>query len=106
AVLAVLAVLGWDRFFTGFHALFFEQGTWQFYLDDALIRLFPAQFWMDAGIAVGAIILLASLLLLLLSFIGAGSRRARRPRGARLGPVLHRLPRAVLRAGDVAVLPR
>lgn len=78
AVLAVLAVLGWDRFFTGFHALFFEQGTWQFYLDDALIRLFPAQFWMDAGIAVGVIILLASLLLLLLSFIGAGSRRKAR----------------------------
>lgn len=76
--LAVLAMLGWDRFFTGFHALFFDQGTWQFYLDDALIRLFPAPFWIDAGIAVGVIILLGALIPLLLSFMGAGARRKAR----------------------------
>lgn len=76
--LAVLAVLGWDRFFTGFHTLFFDQGTWQFYLDDALIRLFPAPFWIDAGIAVGVIILLGALIPLLLSFMGAGARRKAR----------------------------
>ncbi|GAA4285083.1 hypothetical protein GCM10022261_26140 [Brevibacterium daeguense] len=78
----VLAFTGWDQFFTGFHALFFEEGTWQFYLDDALIRLFPAEFWMDAGIAVGVIVLLGSLLPLILTFVGARRRRAARSAAA------------------------
>ena len=58
AVLVVLAVLGWEQFFTQVHTLFFANGNWTFRLDDTLIRLFPAQFWMDAGIVIAALVLL------------------------------------------------
>ncbi|OFL67236.1 MULTISPECIES: TIGR01906 family membrane protein [unclassified Brevibacterium] len=77
-VLGVLALVSWDGFFRGFHSLFFSAGTWEFYIDDSLIRLFPQTFWMDAGIASGAIILLASGLLIGLSFIGHGRRKKAR----------------------------
>lgn len=35
-------------FFTLFHELFFEGGSWVFYWSDTLIRLFPPRFWQDA----------------------------------------------------------
>ncbi|MGM7669425.1 TIGR01906 family membrane protein [Microbacterium sp. A93] len=54
---AVLAVLGWETFFAGFHSLFFADGTWTFQATDALIRLYPNQFWMDAGIGIAALTL-------------------------------------------------
>lgn len=66
--LAVLAVLGWEQFFTEFHRLFFASGTWTFSLQDTLIRLFPGQFWVDAGIVSGALVLLASLATLILTW--------------------------------------
>ncbi len=59
SVLVVLAVLGWEQFFTQVHTLFFANGNWTFRLDDTLIRLFPAQFWMDAGIVIAALVLAA-----------------------------------------------
>ncbi|MFC7403064.1 TIGR01906 family membrane protein [Citricoccus sp. GCM10030269] len=63
-VLAVLAVLGWEQFFAGFHSLFFADGTWTFQATDSLIRLYPGQFWMDAGIVLGALVLLTLLITL------------------------------------------
>ncbi|MDQ0822126.1 integral membrane protein (TIGR01906 family) [Arthrobacter sp. V4I6] len=66
--LAVLAVLGWEQFFTEFHRLFFASGTWTFSLQDTLIRLFPGQFWVDAGIVIGAMVLLVSLATLILTW--------------------------------------
>ncbi|MET4094498.1 TIGR01906 family membrane protein [Arthrobacter sp. UYCu712] len=66
--LGVLAVLGWEQFFTEFHRVFFANGTWTFSLQDTLIRLFPGQFWVDAGIVIGAIVLLASLVTLVLTW--------------------------------------
>ncbi|WP_237221206.1 TIGR01906 family membrane protein [Rothia nasimurium] len=62
--LAVAGVLGWEAFFTRFHEVFFPQGNWQFALDDTLIRLYPPQFWVDAAIAAGSIIILMTILLL------------------------------------------
>lgn len=62
--LGVLALTGWERFFTEFHKVFFADGTWTFYTDDTLIRLFPSQFWMDAGIFIGAFVLIISSLTL------------------------------------------
>ena len=56
--LLVLAILGWEQFFTQLHTVFFANGNWTFRLDDTLIRLFPAQFWMDAGIVIAALVLL------------------------------------------------
>jgi integral membrane protein (TIGR01906 family) len=66
--LAALAVLGWQQFFTEFHRLFFASGSWTFALEDTLIRLFPGQFWIDAGIVIAGLVLLASLVTLILTW--------------------------------------
>jgi integral membrane protein (TIGR01906 family) len=66
--LAVLAVLGWDRFFTDFHRIFFSQGNWTFQLSDTLIRLFPSQFWIDSAIVVGVLTLVVSSLLIIFAW--------------------------------------
>ncbi|WP_339392504.1 TIGR01906 family membrane protein [Brevibacterium metallidurans] len=78
AGIAVVALLGWDSFFRGFHRIFFANGTWEFYADDSLIRLFPPQFWVDAGIGAGAIFLLLAIILFLFSFAGHKKRKAAR----------------------------
>ncbi|MBG0738300.1 TIGR01906 family membrane protein [Paeniglutamicibacter antarcticus] len=62
--LAVLAFMGWETFFTDFHRIFFKNGTWTFYLDDSLIRLFPEQFWTDSGLLIGVVVFLVSTLTL------------------------------------------
>ncbi|MET1021730.1 MAG: TIGR01906 family membrane protein [Arthrobacter sp.] len=66
--LGVLAVLGWEQFFAQFHSLFFASGTWTFSLQDTLIRLFPGQFWVDGGIVIAGLVLIASLLTLILTW--------------------------------------
>ena len=52
AALALWMLVGFSAFFTWFHSLFFEGGTWLFRASDTLIRLFPLQFWQDAGLFV------------------------------------------------------
>lgn len=66
--LGALAVLGWQQFFTEFHRLFFASGSWTFALEDTLIRLFPGQFWIDAGIVIAALVFLAALVTLILTW--------------------------------------
>ena len=66
--LGVLAVLGWEQFFAQFHSVFFASGTWTFSLQDTLIRLFPGQFWVDGGIVIAGLVLLASLVTLILTW--------------------------------------
>ncbi|MDR6508320.1 TIGR01906 family membrane protein [Arthrobacter oryzae] len=66
--LGTLAALGWQQFFTEFHRIFFASGTWTFALEDTLIRLFPGQFWVDAGIVIGALVLIASVMTLVLTW--------------------------------------
>ncbi|WP_309136014.1 TIGR01906 family membrane protein [Brevibacterium oceani] len=78
AAVAVVAVLGWESFFRGFHKVFFKDGTWEFYADDSLIRLFPPQFWVDAGIAGGGLFVLVAIVLFCFSFAGHKKRRAAR----------------------------
>lgn len=68
AGLTTLAILGWDSFFTTFHEIFFAQGNWTFNYSDTLIRLYPPQFWIDAAIAIGALVLITSLLTLLFTW--------------------------------------
>ncbi|WP_120003021.1 DUF1461 domain-containing protein [Nesterenkonia muleiensis] len=70
-------LIGWERFFTEFHHLFFPQGNWSFASDSALIRLYPEQFWIDAGIWLGVLLLLMSLIVLLITW-PTKRRRARR----------------------------
>jgi integral membrane protein (TIGR01906 family) len=66
--LGALAVLGWQQFFTEFHRIFFASGSWTFTLEDTLIRLFPGQFWIDAGIVIAALVLLTALVTLILTW--------------------------------------
>jgi integral membrane protein (TIGR01906 family) len=66
--LGALAVLGWQQFFTEFHRIFFASGSWTFALEDTLIRLFPGQFWIDAGITIAALVLIAALVTLILTW--------------------------------------
>jgi integral membrane protein (TIGR01906 family) len=66
--LGALAVVGWQQFFTEFHRIFFASGSWTFALEDTLIRLFPGQFWVDSGIVIGAVVLIASLVTLILTW--------------------------------------
>lgn len=56
AGIVILALAAWDTFFTGFHQLFFESGTWRFAYSDTLIRLFPEQFWFDAALTIGGMV--------------------------------------------------
>lgn len=84
---AVLAILNWQMFFEEFHRLFFADGTWTFSEDSTLIRLYPEQFWIDAGIGVAALVLLISLVVLITTW---PSRRRRERRAARLGEVKER----------------
>lgn len=52
--IVLYVLLGFNQFFTQFHQVFFESGTWMFLFSDTLIRLFPLQFWFDAFTFVGA----------------------------------------------------
>ncbi|MDJ0356148.1 TIGR01906 family membrane protein [Paenarthrobacter sp. PH39-S1] len=85
--LGVLAFAGWETFFTDFHQIFFKNGTWTFYLDDSLIRLFPEQFWTDSGLLIGVVVLLVSTLTLAFTWPTKQrrnlSKRARNPRQGR-----------------------
>ena len=74
--LGVFAATGWDRFFTDFHKIFFANGTWTFYTDDTLIRLFPSQFWLDSGIFIGAFVLVVSSLTLAFTWPAKSRRHA------------------------------
>jgi len=66
--IALTAVFNWEFFFTGFHQLFFESGTWQFYYSDTLIRLFPEQFWFDAAITIGGLTILSAITLFFITY--------------------------------------
>lgn len=94
--LGVLAFLGWEQFFTDFHRIFFANGSWTFSLEDTLIRLFPAQFWVDAGIVIGVLVLLAALVTLILTW------PTRKRRGL---PPRTRTASAAEEAGDNAADP-
>ncbi|MGC9468205.1 MAG: TIGR01906 family membrane protein [Anaerolineae bacterium] len=65
--LAVWMAVAFNQFFTFFHSLFFQPGTWVFSYRDTLIRLFPLKFWEDAGLLIAGGVSLSSLLLTLLA---------------------------------------
>jgi integral membrane protein (TIGR01906 family) len=67
-VIVLGAVFAWDFFFTTFHQLFFEDGTWIFLYSDTLIRLFPEQFWFDAALTIGVLTVSGALFLMVLSW--------------------------------------
>lgn len=79
AAVAALAITGWNTFFSGFHSLFFAEGTWTFSVSDTLIRLYPEQFWMDSAVAIGVLMVLTVLVVLITCW-----PTARRREGSRL----------------------
>lgn len=80
AALTTLAILGWDTFFTSFHNIFFAEGTWTFNYSDTLIRLYPPQFWIDAAITIGAIVILVSVMTMIFTWPTAKRREKSRLR--------------------------
>ncbi|PQZ91162.1 TIGR01906 family membrane protein [Arthrobacter sp. MYb227] len=78
--LTALAILGWDAFFTGFHNIFFANGTWTFNYSDTLIRLYPPQFWVDAAITIGGLVMLVSVITLIFTWPSAKRREKSRLR--------------------------
>jgi len=67
-ILAILifVALNFHKLFSWFHQLFFEGGTWLFYMSDTLIRLFPMRFWQDAFIFVGVLSLISGIIIIIL----------------------------------------
>ena len=61
--IGAFAVLAWDTAFTVFHELFFPPGTWSFPADSILIQLYPPDFWFEAAMVAGVLILLTCALL-------------------------------------------
>jgi len=66
AVWFIVAVLGgvavsFNALFTGFHRIFFSGDTWLFLYTDSLIRLFPMDFWRDAFIVMGVLMIAGGL---------------------------------------------
>ena len=62
-MLLAYALLNFNSFFTNFHEVLFEQGSWMFSYSDTLIRLFPLRFWSDAVVIIGGASLLEGVLL-------------------------------------------
>ncbi|MDP2183342.1 MAG: DUF1461 domain-containing protein [Actinomycetota bacterium] len=75
---SAIAALDFDRFFAGFHGLFFETGTWTFPADTLLVQLFPEAFWVAAGVAWAGLLLFAAAALA----VGAGVVDARLARSS------------------------
>jgi integral membrane protein (TIGR01906 family) len=73
--IVLLASVAWDQFFDQFHALFFTQGTWQFDFSQTLIRLYPEQFWFDAVLTMGVLVIVGAIALLVWGL--SGRREAR-----------------------------
>lgn len=66
-VVVIMLTVNFNRLFEQFHALFFTEGTWVFYANDTLIRLFPLVFWRDAFLLVFLITLIVAVLILRLT---------------------------------------
>ena len=67
-IVGIICLLGYilinfDSFFTSFHQMFFESGSWTFSYTDILIRLFPPKFWSDVATFIAATSLFEGLLL-------------------------------------------
>lgn len=64
AAVGLYAVVDFQSFFTHFHEIFFEPGTWQFSSEDTLIRLYPNELWQDAAFGIAGLTLAQTLFLI------------------------------------------
>jgi integral membrane protein (TIGR01906 family) len=77
-VAGVVAYFAFDTLFEAFHRVFFPGGTYTFDpTTDRLVQLFPDAFWSETTMAVGAVILV--LTILVSRFAGRRSRSATEP---------------------------
>jgi integral membrane protein (TIGR01906 family) len=61
-IAGVITVVAFDAAFEVFHRLFFSSGSYTFDpARDRLVQLFPERFWSEISIAVGVVVLLASI---------------------------------------------
>lgn len=72
--IGAFAIVAWDSAFTLFHELLFPPGTWSFPPDSTMILLYPPDFWFEAAMIAGGLIIATSGVL---SF--GGWRRMREP---------------------------
>ena len=73
AIVGVFALLAFEAVFEVFHQLFFTRGSYTFDpATDKLVQLFPAAFWSQTALMVGAVVLAASVV----TWYAAGRRAA------------------------------
>ena len=68
-VMGAVMLINWWEFFTVFHSIFFEEGTWVFQRTDTLIRLFPIEFWMDVAVVVVVLMVVEAVVLVLVGWL-------------------------------------
>jgi integral membrane protein (TIGR01906 family) len=65
--LGLFFAVAFDTAFASFHALFFQEGSWQFGPNSNLIRLFPEPFWFETSLLAGLSIIIGAALALWLA---------------------------------------
>lgn len=65
-LLALWAILDFDRFFQTLHTLLFAEGTWTFSENSLLIRMYPTEFWIGMGASWLTTTLITSVICLIL----------------------------------------
>ena len=68
ALVLVSSLLDFDAFFTRFHQVFFQEGSWVFDEQDTLIQLYPLPLWVDAVLRYTLTILAEALAVLALAW--------------------------------------
>jgi len=68
-ILLYFSLSNFSSVFTGFHTLFFEQGTWTFPASSLLVTLFPEQFWIDAASRILFISFISANILILVGIL-------------------------------------
>ncbi len=67
-VLGIVAIVAFDTLFDLFHRLLFPSGSFDFDPQtERLVQLFPFQFWQETAIAVGAVAIVAALVVALVA---------------------------------------
>ena len=67
AAVGLCGLVGWDRFFVGFHSLLFNNDYWLFDpATDPVILILPDTFFMHCAVMIVALILAVSAVLLIL----------------------------------------
>jgi uncharacterized membrane protein len=75
ALVVAAGLLDFEVVFSGFHGIFFEEGTWTFPADSLLVRLFPLRFWTVSALSWAVLTALGGIGLLMVG------RRLRRRAG-------------------------